>query len=40
VDFDDLSPDDQDKDRNAVREIPAMLAGLGFRVHRLRERSA
>ena len=35
VPFDDLPVDEQDKDRNAVRQIPAMLARVGFRVHRL-----
>ena len=33
VPYDQLSLDEQDKDRNAVRQIPAMLARVGFQVH-------
>nr|MBP8304958.1 hypothetical protein [Phycisphaerae bacterium] len=35
VPYDRLPPDEQDKDRNAMRQIPAMLAKVGFGVHRL-----
>jgi len=35
VPYDQLPPDEQDKDRNAVRQIPAMLSKVGFRLHRL-----
>ena len=38
VPYDQLPPDDQEKDRHAVRQIPAMLAAVGFRVHRLNPR--
>lgn len=33
--FDQLPREEQDKDRNAVQQIPALLAKVGFRVHRL-----
>jgi hypothetical protein len=35
VPYAQLPPDEQEKDRNAVRQIPAMLAKVGFRIHRL-----
>lgn len=35
VAYDQLPPDEQEKDRSAVRPIPATLARVGFRVHRL-----
>jgi hypothetical protein len=34
VPWDDLSEDDRDRDRDPVREIPAMLAHAGFRIAR------
>ena len=36
--YDELPSDEQDKDGNAVRQIPAMLVKVGFRVHRLSAR--
>lgn len=39
VPYAQLPPDEQDKDRSAVRQIPATLAKAGFRVHRLRTQS-
>jgi hypothetical protein len=38
VPYEKLPPDEQDKDRNAVRQIPPLLAKVGFRVHRLKSR--
>ena len=38
VPFDELSREEQDKDRNAVCQIPVLLARVGFRVHRLNVR--
>lgn len=38
VTYDQLPPDEQEKDRNAVRQIPVLLARVGFRVHRLTAR--
>jgi hypothetical protein len=38
VPFDQLPREEQDKDRSAVRQIPATLAEVGFRVHRLNPR--
>ncbi len=35
VPYDQLPPDEQEKDRSAVRLIPPTLAKVGFRVHRL-----
>jgi len=36
IPYDDLPPHEKEKDRSAVREIPATLAEAGFRVHRLK----
>ncbi len=36
VPYDDLSEDEREKDRSAVRQIPALLQRIGFGVHRLR----
>jgi len=38
VTYDELPSDEQEKDRNAMRQIPTMLAKVGFRVHRLSAR--
>jgi len=38
VPYDKLPPDEQEKDRSAVGQIPATLAKVGFRVHRLNPR--
>lgn len=38
VPYDQLPPDEQEKDRAAVRQIPATLAKVGFRVQRSRGR--
>ena len=34
--YDHLPPAEQEKDRNVARQLPAMLAQVGFRVHRLK----
>jgi hypothetical protein len=36
--YDQLPAEEQEKDRNPVRQIPATLAKVGFRVHRLKPR--
>ena len=38
--FDQLPPAEQEKDRNAVRQIPSTLAKVGFRIHRLKGRQS
>jgi hypothetical protein len=36
IPYSQLPPGEQDKDRSAVRQIPALLSKVGFRVHRLK----
>ena len=37
VPWGELSPEEQRKDRDAVRELPALLQRAGFRIYRLDE---
>jgi hypothetical protein len=36
IDYDELSEDEREKDRDAIRDLPRMLAEAGFEIHRVR----
>jgi hypothetical protein len=40
VDYDELSEDEREKDRDAIRDLPRMLAEAGFEIHRVRGAAA